>query len=234
MRSLALLKKELRECLPWMLLSAIFFVIVGGILLHQGNNIFIKVLFDNYYRPGEWLYTLMLLWYQFDFPLRFTGPLLWLVSIGLGLILGIRQFWVPNSTRTWGFALHRSVKRETILWGKLTAAAITFMLSLGTLWIIFYFYTSRFMFSSIPPTVRIFIEGWLIIFFGFVIYLGTALAGLSKARWYTTKVFPLAFVLVIIATTVSQWKLSTAFAVMLIGSLILLSQVINAFLNREF
>ena len=85
-----------------------------------------------------------------------------------------------------------------------------------------------------PLPGRVFIEGWLFIVLGLVAYLGTALMGLSAARWYTTKIFGLAFATVVICMIFLQWRLSWAFAVVIIGVVVLLSQIIDTFLNREF
>ena len=69
---------------------------------------------------------------------------------------------------------------------------------------------------------------------GLVIYFGTALTGLSRARWYTTKKVALAFALLILVTAFSQWKLSFAFLSAIIGIAVLVVQIIDTFLNREY
>ncbi|MFC1737737.1 hypothetical protein ACFL1G_01650 [Planctomycetota bacterium] len=229
MRFLALLKKELRECLSWMLLAAIAFLVIGGFVLQATFD----VRFWNYQRftPGSTVGSYTLTKHP---PLSLCGIWLLLISIGLGLALGIRQFWMPNFTKTWGLTLHRSVSRQTILWGKVSAAAISFIISVSIVWLAFYRYSSRPGLLPVPPIIRFFIEGLVFVVLGFVAYLGTALVGLSTAKWYTTKIFGLAFAALILATTLLQYRLIAAFAVMFIGSLILLSQIIYSFLNREF
>ncbi len=231
MRFLALLKKELRECLPWLLIAAIAFLVIGGLALRLMIHSGAPFRYPYRFSPGSAIGTFRLTVHS---PLSTTGGWLFFISIVLGLALGIRQFFIPHFSRTWGFTIHRSINKLTILCAKLFVAAIAFIISLGTVWMVIYWYASLPEILPFPPEPRLFMEGWILIAMGFTVYLGTALAGLSIAKWYTTKVFPLAFVLVIIVTTVSQWKLSTAFAVMLIGSLILLSQIIHTFLNREF
>jgi hypothetical protein len=155
-------------------------------------------------------------------------------SIGLGLVLGVRQFWIPHFTRTWPFLLHRSVSRKTILAAKLIAASIAFVISLGTVWVALYWYANRPEVFPIPQTPRVFIEGWIFIMLGFVTYLGTALSSLIPAKWYTTKIFGLAFATVIIVTTLSQWTLVGIFTVIAVSVAILLSQIFDTFLRREF
>ena len=231
MRFSALVRKELRECLPWMLLAAIAFLALGGFFLrvqiHYGTPSW------HYSRlsPGTIAESFLFTYYSI---LRLTGPLLLLSSIGLGLVLGIRQFWIPNFTRTWPFLLHRSVSRRTILAAKLTVALIAFVISLGPVWIGLYWYANQPEVFPIPQTPRVFIEGWIFIMLGLVTYLGTALSGLSTAKWYTTKIFGLVFAAFVILTTFSQCSLVWVFTVIAVSAAILLSRIFDTFLRREF
>ena len=179
MRFSALLRKELRESLPWMLLAAIIFLAIGGFVLRA----------QAYWGQPNWYYSGLspgsavepdrLTHYS---PLAITGSWLVITSIGLGLVLGVRHFWIPLFTRTWPFLLHRSVSRQMILGAKLAAATVAFVVSLGAVWIGLYWYACRSELFLVPPPGRIFIEGWLFIVLGLVVYLGTVLTGLSTAR----------------------------------------------------
>ena len=230
MRFSALLKKELRECLPWMLLAAIVFIAVTSVLLqtetYSENNSY------RYSRlsPGTAISRYSLTYYP---AMNEIGPWLFFLSIGLGLALGVRQFWIPNFTRTWPFLLHRSVSRNTILAAKLTAASIAFVISIVPVWLGIYWYTTRPEVFTLPPTLRVFIEGWIFIILGFVTYLGTALSGLSIAKWYTTKIFGILFVLAIFMT-LSMWTLGGLLVAMIVSAAILLLQIFQTFLRREF
>jgi len=227
MRFLALLRKELRECLPWVLLAVAFLLVFGFLgMIPQRIGHHYRV-----FSPGSSVSSYGLTRASL---LSFVGMLIFLASVGLGLALGIRQFWMAHFTRTWAFTLHRSVSRATILWAKLAAAAISVTFSLGLIWLYFYWYAHRSEYFPVPPTTRVFIEGWIFIVFGLVVYLGTALSGLSRARWYTTKMFGLAFSVLIFVTIVAQWKLTLAFLALIAGVVILLSQIIDTFLSREF
>lgn len=232
MRFLALLRKELRESLPWMLLAAIVFLGIGS--LGISSRAYQPRHFSEWtFSPGSFVDAYWF-WHAYSSPLRSVGILLFLMSIALGLVLGVRQFWIPNFTRTWGFVLHRSVNKSTVLAAKLTAAVLTFSLSLGLVWIFFYVYASRPRTFPIPPMTRIFVEGLVLIISGLVVYLGTALSGLSRVRWYTTKMFGLGLAGCIILTVVVQWQLFWVFALMILGVLILLVQIIKTFINGEF
>ena len=230
MKFLVLVRKELRECLPWMLLAAIFFLVFGGLGLRALTSLS-AVHFYRGFSPYSIVSSYQLTQYP---PLQVAGSVLFLTSLGLGLVLGGRQFWMAHFTKTWGFTLHRSVSRETILGAKLAAAIAGFVISLGAVWLGLYWYVCRLEYLPVPPTIRVFVEGWIFIALGLVVYLGTALAGLSRARWYTTKMFGVAFAVLIVATTIAQWRLLLAFSAIVVGVVILLLQIIDAFLNREF
>ena len=230
MRFSALLRKELRECLPWMLLAAIVLLVFGGFFLRA----------ETYYKSDRHYSRLsagtVVDHYQLTFypTLNLTGPWLFFLSIGLGLVLGIRQFWVADFMRTWPFLLHRSVSRKSILAAKLSAGTIAFVISLGPVWIGLYWYACRPEVFPIPQTPRVFIEGWIFIMLGLVTYLGTALSGLSTANWYTTKIFGLVFAALVILTTFSQCSLVWVFTVIAVSAAILLPQIFDTFLRREY
>lgn len=230
MRFSALLKKELRESLPWMVLAGIIFIAVTSMLFqtetYSENNSF------RYSRlsPGTIVNHYMFTYYP---AMNNTGPWLLFLSIGLGLAIGVRQFWIPNFTSTWSFLLHRSVSRNTILTAKLTSASIAFIISLVPTWIGIYQHVTRPEVFTVPPPFRFFIEGLIFIILGFVTYLGTALSGLSTAKWYTTKIFGVLFVLFIF-TTLSMWTLGGLLAALIVSAAILLIQIFQTFLRREF
>ena len=69
---------------------------------------------------------------------------------------------------------------------------------------------------------------------GMVVYFGAALSAVSTARWYTTRIFGLAFAAGIAMLALMKIGLGLSVAVTLIGMFILASQVTHAILNREF
>ncbi len=231
MKFSALLYKEFRECLPWLLLAAIVFLAVSSVLLRIQP-------YDEYYNyryprssPGTAIdyYNLT----NYATILKSIGPWLLFLSIGLGLVLGVRQFWIPNFTRTWPFLLHRSMSRNTILAAKLTATSIAFIISIVPIWIGVYWYVTQPEVLTVPPPLRAFIEGWIFIILGILTYLGTALSGLSTAKWYTTKIFGLAFAAVMIMT-LSMFTLGGLLVAIIVGAVILVSQMFQTFVRREF
>ena len=233
MRFLALLRKELRESLPWLLLAGLLLLGVGLMALRaQAHTARL-----DYWAPsrglvpGETVDPFRLVrsgrLELVDLWLAFTAP-------ALGLILGIRHFWVPLFTQTWSFLLHRSAARITLLAAKLTAALITFVVSLGAVWTGLYWYACRPDVFPIPESIVTLATGWIYITLGFVVYLGTALSALSVARWYTTRIFGLAFAAIAVFFILAQWNLTWIITLMILTIAILLSQTIAAFLAREY
>ena len=234
MRFLALLKKELREALPWLLLAAVVLTFFGSISIRT---------YSQYHRDNDEV------WHQGPSPqypdlniyqlraqpfLRDAATVLFCTSIGLGLILAARQFLVPIFLRTWAFTIHRSISKAAILWAKFTTAIITLILSCGIIWTLFYWYASKPGVFLIPPRTRTLVEGWLFVAAGLVIYFGTVLSALSTVRWYTTRILGLAFATCILFAAFFQTSLALCIAMIVIGFAILVLQVIHTFLNREF
>ena len=230
MRFLTLLRKELRECLPWILAAAIFFLVLGSVTLRLAMIVDNEQRYPLFMGGGD---VIVSYFHRVSVLDGCGGPLM-LVSIGLGLALAARQFWQENSARTWGFTLHRSVARQTILWAKLSAAAMALVIPLGAIWTGFYWYACQEGVFMLPPVPRVFVEGWFFLAAGALIYLGTALTSLSTARWYTTKVFGFILAILICVMVFNQWRLLPAFVIIVIGAAALLSQIIDTFLNREF
>ncbi len=231
MRFTALLKKELRECLPWLSTAAIIFLLFGTVIFQERTQN------KNYYsrwqpNPGSEIAAYEFRSSRLD-PQVPVGPLLFVTSIGLGLSLAGRQFWMPGFSRTWSFTIHRSVGRMTVVTAKICAACICFVISPGLVWMLFCWYASRPGISPIPPRGRIFIEGWVFIAIGLIVYAGAALSGLSSAKWYTTKMFGIGFSLISLVFVIIQRSLPECFIVMIIGFSILLPQIINTFLKKE-
>ena len=126
MRFSTLLRKELRESLPWMLLAAIIFLAMAGFVLREQAYFRQLNWYDSSFASGSVVEPYRLTPHS---SLSMTGPYLIFISIGLGLVLGVRHFWIPHFTRTWPFLLHRSVNRQVVLAAKLTAAAVAFVAS---------------------------------------------------------------------------------------------------------
>ncbi len=227
MKFTALLHKEFRECLPWLFLASAAFLILGGFLLYVDTP------YGRYAGQSWELENLHPYHCIHRSVLQPVEPVLLLASLGLGLILGIRHFWIPFFTGTWPFLLHRSSGRAWLFLAKFAAAALSFLLSLGVLWSLFYIYTGRPDVSMFLQNFRVYIEGWIFILLGLVCYLGTAFSALSQHRWYTTKIFGLAFA-VLASVMVFIPEINMPFTVLVLSSLLLTAGIITTLYEREF
>jgi hypothetical protein len=229
MRFLALLKKELRECLPWMATAAAILLFLGSMMLwnREQRDIgdFYRV-FERYSEVGG--YELL------RHPVSDFSIFVFMSAIGLGLALGVRQFWVDDFMGTWGFTIHRSTSRTTIFAAKICAGLISMILAIGLVWCYLFWRANSSGYFVFPLPEKCFIIGWLIGGMGLLAYLGAGLAGLSKTRWYTTKLMGLGFALWIFITLVQQWTLWWGFGTLVIGTVVLLHLMWETSLNREF
>jgi hypothetical protein len=229
MRFFALLKKELRECLPWAISAAAFLLILGSLRIWDHMQRDIGYQYRVFERYSEV--------YYYDLqtrPLGDLGLLLFMTAVGLGLALGVRQFWVADFTGTWGFILHRSTRRTTILTAKICAGLISLIVAIGLVWSYLYWRANLPDYSPVPLPKRCFIQGWLVGGVGLIFYLAVGLVGLSKAKWYTTKMMGLGFAIWIFVTLTQQWMLWWGFGTLVIGVVVLLYLMWEKFLNREF
>jgi len=234
MKFMALVKKELRECLPWLILAAMILAFFGTIDLRSITRTEQNYNYQHdYWRPdpGSTSISYMLARHPL---IGDIGMVLFLTSIGLGLVLAGRQFGMPSLTRTWAFTIHRSVSRITILWAKLAAAVIAFVISLGIIWTLLYLYAQQPGVLPYPPKARILFEGWIFVIMGLLVYCGGALSGLSTGGWDITRIVGLAFAVVVMVLAMMQPRLLYCLVIIAAGMVILLCQIIHTFLNKEF
>lgn len=211
-----LLYKEIRECLPFVIVVAIILTAIGLTFVQMAN---IAAEHDRFiFNEGA---------------IEAAGVWLLIFSIGLGMVLGVRQYHTEFAARTWGFLLHRSVNRETILSAKLFTGLLCFV-PMAIILGLFYLYIHDKPFFQIPPTIRMFWKGLLFIVFGYVLYLAIAMAVLNKAKWYTTKMLSVVFGLWMFFMASIHWRLLGAWIIIVTTTAILLVQITDVFLNREF
>jgi len=235
MRFLALLRKELRESLPWLLLAGLLLLGVGLLTVHSEAQ-FARMNYQHWSNrqalgSGEIVNTYDLVRSP---HLAWAAMGLAFIAPGLGLVLGVCHFWVPLFARTWSFLLHRSTSRRTILGAKLAAAILGLLISLGLVWTGLYWYACRPGLLPIPEPMQILVVGWVYIVIGLVVYLGTALSALSTARWYTTRIFGLAFAALAAFIILVQWHPGRVLVLTVLAIAILLAQTVAAFQSREF
>jgi hypothetical protein len=229
MRFFALLKKELRECLPWMATAAAILLLFGSLRLVDSKQREIGYqyrVFERYSEVGG--YELL------TRPISDFSVFVFMSAVGLGLALGVRQFWADDFMGTWGFIVHRSTSRTTIFAAKICAGLISMIVATGLVWCYLFWRANSSGYFVFPLPEKCFIIGWLICGMGLLFYLGAGLVGLSKTRWYTTKLMGLGFALWMFITLTQQWTLWWGFGTLLIGTIVLLYLMWETFLNREF
>jgi hypothetical protein len=232
MRFFALIRKEFRECLPWFLLAFVFLLFFASISLYSvslSRELSYPYISLDPDVPQTTIYQLTR-----TGTLSAAAPFLLVASVGLGLSLGIRQFWYAHFTKVWGFELHRSVNRHSVLFSKIIVAIPGFIFSAGLLWYIFYWYVGHNKLFMVSPPSRHLIEGWIITALGFIVYLGTAKSALSEARWYTTKLFGLGLSIFIIVVVFSQYKIGWAIAAIIAGVFVFMVDIMDSFESKEF
>jgi hypothetical protein len=226
MKFIALLKKEFRESLVFMVLAMMAFTAITSLAIRDfglgGGDDYQYYVHNSNYRLFH------------NSPVNEIGDILMFTSISLGLGLGVLHFWVPLLTRTWAFLLHRSISRTTILFSKILCTALTFASCLGIPWMWAHWYVNHVKTTGFPPNPQVLWEGWLFIGLGFAMYLGIALSAMSPARWYTTRFFGLIFAIFVLCWMFYLSSISAAFSLLLISTVILLSQLVVTFSHREF
>ena len=226
MKFLALVKKEFRECLPWICLALIACTGIGSFILR------LLVHYEEYYRKTAYKQVELAAWRIS--PVSDLGPLLLITALGLGLVMGIRQFYVPGFDKTWAFTLHRPIRPSAAVHAKLFVAISGLALSVGLPWTGMYLYAAapgRFL---VPVLAGTFWEGWLMIGLGFVLYLGTAVSSLCQARWYTTRVSGLAFASAIVFMAMTNTPYPAPVVFWGLGLVVLGVQVYALMQSKEF
>jgi hypothetical protein len=212
-----------------MVLAAAFLLILGSLKLWDTMRGGLEYQYRVFERYSEVHYLGLAM-----HPIGDVGAFSFIAAVGLGLALGVRQFWVADFTGTWGFVLHRSTHRTTILAAKMCAGLISLIAAIGLVWSYLYWRMNLPDCLPVPLHGRHFIEGWLTIGMGLLFYLGAGLAGLSKAKWYTTKVMGFGFAIWMFITITRQGTLWWGFGTLAIAVVVLVCLIWETFLNREF
>jgi len=229
MKFAALIKKEFRESLPWVLLASFLYLMISVLLIKMVSTS--GGPYYHRYTPGEEINQWSLI---VRCPISPAAGWLTVLVLALGVIIGVRQFWIPTFSREWGFLLHRSVSRSSVLFAKLIVAAVSVFGCFGLVWTAVYLYSkSPGLFIS-PPGLRIYFEGLIWVALGYVVYLGTAVSGVSMAKYYTTKLFGLAFAFFVFFVIPNQSSVLSAFLIISIAVVIILLHLVHAFTIREF
>jgi hypothetical protein len=228
MRFLALCSKEWRESYPFVLAAMLAVAVLGYGIIRTVTPWLADGLYADVHQRGRDIDTF------YRYPYGGIGGVLWLAGLGLGLCLGVRHFWVPSLAKTWAFQIHRSVGRSQILAAKMLVALLGIEAGLGLVWAGVYAYSHMLQQELIrPPYARVFLDGFIYLSFGSVVYLATALAGLMSTRWYTTRFFSFAWAFLLFICVV-QAQLTTALICLTMGLLVMSALLWDQFDRQEF
>ena len=229
MKFLTLLKKDIKDAIPWiigsiMLLYALCWFCIRMKLYGMSQEGY--VIFKN----GEVINQYNI--FKSDI-LQEPADIMFFITILLGLALGFIHFWMPGIRRTWQFLIHRSANRSTIITSKLSVAAMM-VICMSLAWLLLAGVVSKSKSIIIPPDIGIIHLGVFYAFLGFIAYLSIALSALTRARWYATKLFGLYFAFVIYILIISQVNPYRALFISILAFVILIVQLYQVFLKREF
>jgi hypothetical protein len=204
----ALAVKELREVLPIALLGLVVQLVCVASL--TGMQPF-----------ADWL---QLAHRGLPFQEQVVAPPFAIAGVVLTLLLGFRQTAWESGQGTFKFLLHRPVRRELIFLTKLGTGAGVYLLctlvplSLYAAWAVTPgHYPGPFEWSMTG-------FAWRLCFLMPLVYLGAFLSGLRPARWYGTRLLPLAacgLFAAFLAGFAWWWPLGLLLAVLAYGFLIL-------------
>ena len=232
MKHCALFIKEIRECLPLLAVSALLLLGFAYLELMPFLRGTIPPEYRHYTLESGRIAGVHHL--SSTSPFSNTGVWLLMLSIGLGIALGVRQFGMPGLSRTWAFLIHRSVRRRSLLTVKIVTALLGICLCLGGIWTLIFSYGAYHRDMAYPPYTRTLIEGWAFVAIGFVVYLATAQTALASTRWYTTRLIHVGLACLICFSAFMETHLLMAFGLVLTGGVVLLIQLVHTYIHKEF
>jgi ABC-type transport system involved in multi-copper enzyme maturation permease subunit len=168
-------------------------------------------------------------WLQFDhrgmpFQERVVAPPFVIAGVVFTLLLGFRQSAWESGQGTYRFLLHRPIRRELIFLTKLATGAGIYLLC--TLVPIALYACWAGIPGHYPGPFEWSMTGfaWRLALLMPLLYLGAFLSGLRPARWYGSRLLPLAACGVFTAYLVNSswwWPLGLLLTVLLYGLLVL-------------
>lgn len=114
------------------------------------------------------------------------------ISVALAIVLGLRQTVVESHRGTWLFLLHRPISLRRILAVKLAVGLAVYLLCGALVIVIYGAWASLSGRHASPFYWWMTADAWAVWFAIATVYLGAFLAGLRPARWFGTRLLPLA------------------------------------------
>jgi hypothetical protein len=115
-----------------------------------------------------------------------------MISVGLTIALGLRQSISESVRGTWLFLLHRPLSRRGVVWLKLAVGAGLFLFSAVLPTLIYACWAATPGKHASPFFWSMTLSSWQTCFSLLAVYLAAFLSGLRPARWFGSRLFPLA------------------------------------------
>ncbi|WP_339911743.1 hypothetical protein [Symmachiella dynata] len=180
----SMMRKELMETLP---ITVIALLIYGGTLL--GN--LIDAIWKAGGRPFDQLPANFSEYLAGRMPVDLEQGF-WIMPLIFALALGLVQTLSDSVQGTWGYLMHLPPGRRKVIATKLTVGVTAYLSCTGLFILACVTVALRMSSPEYPlewPMVSPYVQLMLI---GVLIYLGTFLSGLRPARWYGSRLIPLA------------------------------------------
>ncbi len=229
MKFLALFLNEIKESVFVVLILWIALIPLGWLILQENYY---------YFEGTQWGTSDMMDEASIDISsdslFEDTGMLLLFISVSLGVSFAIQHFCIPSYRKVWGFIIHRSVTKKTIIFMKLISAAFLLFLSIGGVWGTLFIIGSNPARYLMPPNLLIFIHGLFLISVGYVAYLCVGLSGISNAKWYETRSVWLLVGLLLIIIFSMRMTLMWGILFLIFFIFVLACELISVFCSRDF
>jgi hypothetical protein len=218
----ALVRKELREVLPLVVAAMASYLILVVWLI--GGRLFDRM-------PGLRREDVRVPFVDDPFNSVFL-----MISIGFLLALGLRQSAWEELRGTYLFLLHRPISRRRLFLIKLATGASVFVVCASVPILIYGIWASLPGGHPNPFAWSMTGIAWQIIYFLVPLYLGAFLTGLYPARWYGTRLLPLAGVAALLALaaggTLRFWYLS--WPAVLLLAVVLTGSICHVAMERDY
>lgn len=158
-----------------------------------------------------------------------------MVAICLAIALGFRQSAVESGRGTFLFLLHRPVSRTALIGTKLLVGAGLFLVCSAVPILIFTAWAATPGTHASPFEWSMTAATWKVWGTITALYLGAFLSGIRPARWFGTRLLPLAAAGVLVAgiSVLPWWPISGLPALALLG-VVLVSSILFVARTRDF
>ena len=157
------------------------------------------------------------------------------VAICLAAGLGFRQTVGESARGTFLFLLHRPAARERLIGAKLAVGGGLYLVCSAVPIAIYAWWAATPGTHASPFEWSMTFPIWKVWITMLILYLGAFLSGLRPARWYGTRLFPLAATGgVVLALSLLPWWGVVGLAVVLLLVVLLVAQILFVARTRDF